>query len=133
MNQVGDNQSLLQSLKDSAYYERFTDKASLWERRLADLDSCLHNLNQVQHWWVYLEPIFSRGALPKEQGRFKRVDGDFRSIMLEVAKDSRVVSLTSRHGIQQMLITILDQLSRCQKALIEFLEVNQLYIHVKLC
>lgn len=76
--QVGDNQCLLQSLKDSPYYKGFSDKASLWEARLADLDEYLHNLNQIQRKWVYLEPIFGRGALPKEQGRFKSVDTDFR-------------------------------------------------------
>lgn len=124
VNQVGDNQCLLQSLKDSAYYEHFVDKASLWETRLAELDEYLHNLNQVQRRWVYLEPIFGRGALPKEQGRFKRVNEDFKRIMVEVVKDSRVVSLTTRQGIKQTLITLLDQLCRCQKALNEFLEVN---------
>jgi len=77
-SQVGDNQSLLQSLKDSPYYKSFEDKASVWEQRLADLDEYLHNLNQIQRKWVYLEPIFGRGALPKEQGRFKRVDDDYR-------------------------------------------------------
>ena len=76
--QVGDNQCLLQSLKDSPYYKGFADKASLWETRLADLDEYLHNLNQIQRKWVYLEPIFGRGALPKEQGRFRSVDNDFR-------------------------------------------------------
>lgn len=78
--QVGDNQCLLQSLKDSPYYKGFEDKASLWETRLADLDEYLHNLNQIQRKWVYLEPIFGRGALPREQGRFKRVDDDFRFV-----------------------------------------------------
>ena len=47
---------------------------------MADLDEFLHNLNQIQRKWVYLEPIFGRGALPKEQGRFKRVDNDFRFV-----------------------------------------------------
>lgn len=80
VNQVGDNQCLLQSLKDSPYYKGFEDKVSIWESRLADLDEYLHNLNQIQRKWVYLEPIFGRGALPREQGRFKRVDDDFRSV-----------------------------------------------------
>jgi len=75
---VGDNQCLLQSLKDSPYYQGFIDKATIWETRLADLDEYLHNLNQIQRKWVYLEPIFGRGALPREQDRFKRVDDDFR-------------------------------------------------------
>lgn len=123
VNQVGDNQCLLQSLKDSPYFAGFADKATLWESRLADLDECLHNLNQIQRRWVYLEPIFGRGALPREQSRFKRVDGDFRAIMQDVVKDDRVLSLVNQTGIKQTLVTLLDQLGRCQKALNEFLEV----------
>uniref|UniRef100_A0A672SRC3 Dynein cytoplasmic 2 heavy chain 1 n=1 Tax=Sinocyclocheilus grahami TaxID=75366 RepID=A0A672SRC3_SINGR len=69
VNQVGDNRCLLQSLKDSPYYLRFQDKVSLWETRLADLDEYLQNLNTIQRKWVYLEPIFGRGALPREQAR----------------------------------------------------------------
>jgi len=126
VNQVGDNQCLLQSLKDSPYYEGYADKAGIWETRLAELDEYLLNLNQVQRRWVYLEPIFGRGALPNEQGRFKRVDSDFKVIMSDIAKDTRVVSLTSRQGIKQTLTTLLDQLCRCQKALNEFLEVREL-------
>ncbi len=124
VNQVGDNQCLLQSLKDSPYFQGFSDKATLWETRLADLDEYLHNLNLIQRRWVYLEPIFGRGALPGEQARFKRVDGDFRSIMEDIAKDDRVLSLLNRTGIRQTLVTLLDQLSRCQKALNEFLEAS---------
>ena len=45
----------------------FADKAGLWETRLASLDSYLHDLNQIQRKWVFLEPIFGRGALPREQ------------------------------------------------------------------
>ncbi|XP_077984893.1 cytoplasmic dynein 2 heavy chain 1-like [Glandiceps talaboti] len=122
VNQVGDNQCLLQSLKDSPYYKGFEDKASLWEQRLADLDEYLHNLNQIQRKWVYLEPIFGRGALPKEQGRFQRVDDEFRAIMVDVSRDNRVLSLVGRAGLRNSLVTLLDQLQRCQKSLNEFLE-----------
>ncbi|XP_071846316.1 cytoplasmic dynein 2 heavy chain 1-like isoform X2 [Apostichopus japonicus] len=122
VTQVGDNQSLLQSLKDSPYYKGFADKATIWEQRLADLDEYLHNLNQIQRKWVYLEPIFGRGALPKEQGRFKRLDDDFRSIMMDVSRDNRVLSLVGKAGLRNTLTTLLDQLQRCQKALNEFLE-----------
>ena len=94
MSQVGDNQCLLQSLKDSPYYRGFEDKASLWETRLADLDEYLHNLNQIQRKWVYLEPIFGRGALPREQGRFKRVDDDFRFVVSESVGDLYILKTT---------------------------------------
>ncbi|TPX62627.1 hypothetical protein PhCBS80983_g00247 [Powellomyces hirtus] len=122
LTQVGDNQSLLQSLKDSPYFKNFADKAVIWERKLVNLEECLRNLNTVQRKWVYLEPIFSRGALPNEQHRFARIDDDFRSIMASVAKDPRVVSLLAYTNIKDVLVTLVDQLERCQKALNEFLE-----------
>ncbi|KAL4829789.1 hypothetical protein H8958_009079 [Nasalis larvatus] len=113
VNQVGDNRCLLQSLKDSPYYKGFEDKVSIWERKLAELDEYLQNLNHIQRKWVYLEPIFGRGALPKEQTRFNRVDEDFRSIMTDIKKDNRVTTLTTHAGIRNSLLTILDQLQRC--------------------
>ncbi|XP_029374274.1 cytoplasmic dynein 2 heavy chain 1 isoform X3 [Echeneis naucrates] len=122
VNQVGDNRCLLQSLKDSPYYRSFQDKVSLWEVRLSDLDEYLLSLNAIQRRWVYLEPIFGRGALPREEARFKRVDEDFRCIMSDIKRDNRIVSLSSRAGIRNSLVTILDQLQRCQKSLNEFLE-----------
>ncbi|KAI5098641.1 cytoplasmic dynein 2 heavy chain 1, partial [Silurus meridionalis] len=122
MNQVGDNRCLLQSLKDSPYYQRFHDKVSLWESRLSDLDDFLQSLNSIQRKWLYLEPIFGRGALPREQSRFQRVDQDFRAIMSDVQGDNRVTSLTTRPGMRNSLNTLQDQLQRCQKSLNDFLE-----------
>ncbi|XP_068004360.1 cytoplasmic dynein 2 heavy chain 1 [Melanerpes formicivorus] len=122
VNQVGEHRCLLQSLKDSPYYKGFEDKVSIWEKKLADLDEYLQNLNQIQRKWVYLEPIFGRGALPKEHARFNRVDEDFRSIMSDIKSDNRITSLNARTGIRNTLITILDQLQRCQRSLMEYLE-----------
>jgi dynein heavy chain 2 len=121
-SQVGDNQALLSSLKDSPYYKNFEDKIVVWEQKLGLLDECLHNLNQVQRKWVYLEPIFGRGALPKEQSRFKGVDRDLRDIMSDTVKDVRVLSLIQSKDISNKLKNMVDQLQRCQKALNEFLE-----------
>lgn len=36
---------------------------------------------EIQRKWVYLEPIFGRGALPQEASRFSRVDGEFRIVL----------------------------------------------------
>lgn len=59
-NAVGDNQRLLQSLKDSPYYPAFGDKATIWETKLALLNAYLELLNVVQRKWVYLvsHPLF---------------------------------------------------------------------------
>ena len=49
--------------------------------RLADLDVYLAQMNEIQRKWIYLEPIFGRGALPSEASRFARVDSEFRAIL----------------------------------------------------
>ena len=122
VNQVGDNQCLLQSLKDSPYYAAFEDKAKVWETRLADIDEYVLNLNQIQRKWLYLEPIFARGALPKEQARFRKVNDEFRGIMGDIERDARVISMCNRTGLRSVLNNLLDQLQRCQKSLAQFLE-----------
>ena len=76
--QIGEHQSLLQSLKHSAYYSRFSDKSEIWQTKISELDSNLHLINLIQRKWVYLEPIFGGGALPNEQSRFNRIDADFK-------------------------------------------------------
>lgn len=67
------------------------------------------------------------GALPKEQGRFRGVDKEFRDIMSEIATNPRLVIFAQRKDLSNMLKGMLDQLGRCQKALNELLEVKQKY------
>nr|XP_032832089.1 cytoplasmic dynein 2 heavy chain 1 [Petromyzon marinus]XP_032832097.1 cytoplasmic dynein 2 heavy chain 1 [Petromyzon marinus]XP_032832104.1 cytoplasmic dynein 2 heavy chain 1 [Petromyzon marinus] len=122
LGQLADQRSLLQSLRDSPYYRGFEDKVQVWESRLSDLDESLHNLNLIQRKWLYLEPIFGRGALPREHARFLRVHNDFCDIMREVSRDMRLLTLVARPGIKRTLSAMLDQLQRCQKALNDFLE-----------
>uniref|UniRef100_A0A914XX81 Cytoplasmic dynein 2 heavy chain 1 n=1 Tax=Panagrolaimus superbus TaxID=310955 RepID=A0A914XX81_9BILA len=122
INQVKDNQALLQSLKNSPYYTQFKDQTSIWEKRITDLDVYLQSMNEIQRKWVYLEPIFGRGSLPSEASRFNRVDIEFRVILQEIAKDSRLVALCNRASLGRTLEQTTDQLNRCQRALNEFLE-----------
>lgn len=68
--------------------------------------------------------MYLKGALPKEQIRFREVDKDFREIMLDISKNPRLVNLAQRKDLSNLLKTMLDQLGRCQKALNELLEVN---------
>lgn len=48
LNKIGDNQSLLQSVKNSADYDSFSERAELWDRKLTDLDKLLTTLAQIQ-------------------------------------------------------------------------------------
>jgi dynein heavy chain 2 len=89
---------------------------------VSDVSQILGKLQQVQRRWLYLSPIFSRGALPQEQPRFRRIDEDFRQVMSEVESDSLVMSMANRSGLADRLVVTIDQLERCQKALSDFLE-----------
>ena len=128
LNKVGDNQVLLQSIKGSPYYKAFGDRAVVWERKLADLDEILHNLNTAQRKWVSLEPYQEQMKLNQNTSGFnyrevfKRIDDDFRLIMGDTFKDSRVVALLRIGSIKSMLNSMLERLERCQKSLNEFLE-----------
>ncbi|CAH8626081.1 unnamed protein product [Dicrocoelium dendriticum] len=125
VSQVGDNLSLLASLQDSPQFGSFADRAGAWDQRLTDLDHCLSVLQSIQRKWVYLEPILGRGALPKEAGRFAQVDGEFRRLLSSLKADNRVVSLVAgKRGncLKTQLSTMQDQMTRCQRALNNYLE-----------
>ena len=122
MTQVSDHQALLMNLKESRYFSRFEDQIGQFESKLSGVDEYLQKLNIIQRKWVYLEPILGRGALPQEQGRFKRVDEEYRSIMLNLGGNPKVLNLCNIPGLKDSLEMILEQLDRCQKALNDFLE-----------
>lgn len=52
LNKIGDNQSLLQSVKNSADYDSFSERAEIWEKKLTDLEKCLTALAQIQRKYV---------------------------------------------------------------------------------
>jgi dynein heavy chain 2 len=101
---------------------QFAEKAVKWANRLTDLDFVLQNIKEIQRKWIRIEPIFGRGALPNEQGRFQRVDDELRDILQDIQRDNRVMSLVNRTGLRGILTQMLDQLRRCQKSLKEFLD-----------
>lgn len=123
--EVGDNQSLVGSLRDSPYFKPFADQAAYYESRFYTLDGCMNTLNSIQRRWVYLEPIFGRGSLPSEAPRFNKVDREFRNIMGKLESDAKVINLADEAlfpNLQSTLNSMSDQLDRCMKALSAFLE-----------
>ncbi len=126
--EMGDKQSLLSSLKESQFFKAFEDQGLALEAKMSILDVVLHTLNSIQRKWVYLEPIFGRGALPSEEARFKRVDEDFTDIMQSVDREPKLFYLADAQifpGLPDRLKVMLDQLERCQKALADFLEAKR--------
>lgn len=122
---LGDNQSLLASLKESQFFKPFEGEAIQYETKMTLLDQALSQLNTIQRKWVFLAPIFAKGALPAEQPRFRKVDEEFTTIMGSIERDPKLFNLTDDMLFPQLLdrlTTMVDQLERCQKALADFLE-----------
>ena len=119
---LSDQQALASSLKESPYYGLFEDTAKQIETKLVTLDAVLHTLNVIQRKWVYLFPIFSKGALPNEQARFKRIDSEFRTIMSDVRINPLIMALASVPHLSESVQSMNDQMDRCQRALNDFLE-----------
>ncbi|KAL1506398.1 hypothetical protein ABEB36_005769 [Hypothenemus hampei] len=122
LNSIGDHQILLQSLKHSGNIDTFMEKANYWENKLENLNFCLTLLTQVQKRWLYLEPIFGSGTLAQEKTRFERLDRDFRKIMTSIEKDTRVTEICKYANLKSTLQYIMEQLSRCQHSLDNFLK-----------
>lgn len=76
-----------------------------------------------------MEPVLGRGALPSESERFSRVDRDFRKFVNSTyggGKSARpvnslVVEYREKTKLSE-LTAMMEQLGRCQKNLIEYLE-----------
>lgn len=73
VTEVSDYQSMAASLQQSPFFAMFRDQIEGWVKRLATLQEGLSSMAAVQRKWVYLEPIFSRGALPNHASRFRQV------------------------------------------------------------
>uniref|UniRef100_A0A1A9WMF6 Dynein heavy chain, cytoplasmic n=1 Tax=Glossina brevipalpis TaxID=37001 RepID=A0A1A9WMF6_9MUSC len=121
LNKIFDNQSLLQSAKNSAAFGAFSDQAELWESRLNSLEIILTSLNQAQRRWVYLEPVFGSGTLRNEEALFKRIDKDFRYVMREIQMDPKVISLIKINNISTIVKSLESQLARCQNNLMSYI------------
>jgi dynein heavy chain 2 len=122
ISDISDKQALLVSVKTSEYFSRFEDQITQYEMKFSNLDEWLTNLNLIQRKWVYLDPIFSRGALPSEQSRFRKIDDEFRNILNILFTNKRVATIFTIIGIQNTLNMLIDQLEKCQKALNDYLE-----------
>lgn len=86
---------------------------------------------EVQRTWMHLESIFMssediRRQLPVDSDRFDRIDGEFKNMMLDMAKTPNVVEATNRDGLLSSLDILQKELVLCEKALAEYLETKRL-------
>ena len=64
--------------------------------------------------------------MPEDSSRFDTVDKDFKVLMVEMAKTPNVVKATNSEGLSEKLLELMQSLSKCEKALAEYLETKRL-------
>lgn len=126
-----DNQVQLQNLMTSKYIAHFLKEVSTWQKQLSTVDVVITIWMEVQRAWSHLESIFIgsddiRSQLPEDSARFDGVDADFKELAIDAARTPNVVTCCTKAGLYEKLEDIQMRLSKCEKALAEYLETKRL-------
>ena len=126
-----DNQVQLQTLMTSKYIAHFLESVSGWQKKLSTTDSVMTIWFEVQRTWSHLESIFIgsediREQLREDAERFDVIDSEFKQIMADAAKQTNVVLCTNKPGLYDHLERLQSMLTKCEKALAEYLETKRL-------
>lgn len=124
-----DNQVCLQNLITSKFIAHFLEEVSSWQKKLMVADQVITVWFEVQRTWTHLESIFMssediRKQLPVDSERFDRIDTEFKILMDEMSRSSNVVQSTNKEGLFERLENLQKELTLCEKALAEYLEVR---------
>ncbi|PAA56702.1 hypothetical protein BOX15_Mlig034196g2 [Macrostomum lignano] len=126
-----DNQAQLQNMLTNKHVAYFLDQVRDWVRRLATADQVLAIYLEVQRTWINLESIFIgsediREQLPESSQRFDAIDKDFKDIVTTVERYTNVVASTNQDGLYDRLEKVQQDLSVCEKALMDYMETKRL-------
>jgi len=126
-----DNQVQLQALMTSKYIAHFLEEVSGWQKKLSTTDSVMTIWFEVQRTWSHLESIFIgsediRTQLREDAERFDVIDREFKQIMEDAKQNINVVACTNKPGLYEHLEKLQNMLTKCEKALAEYLETKRL-------
>jgi len=120
----------LASMKISPYYKVFEEEIAPWDEKLQRLHIIFDVWIDVQRRWVYLQGIFFGSAdiknqLQSEYTKFKNIDNEFTGLMKKVAAKPNMLEVAAIQGLQKNLEKLAEQLSKIQKALGDYLEMQR--------
>ncbi|XP_039273758.2 dynein axonemal heavy chain 3-like isoform X3 [Styela clava] len=120
-----------QTMKGSPFIAPIETEAREWEEKLILMQDILDAWLKCQATWLYLEPIFSSedimAQMPEEGRKFGIVDSYWRDIMLNAAKDTKVLVATAQNNMLGRLQESNELLEQIQKGLNNYLEKKRIY------
>ncbi|KAM9783033.1 dynein axonemal heavy chain 11 [Neosynchiropus ocellatus] len=126
-----DHQVQLQGVFQSKHVDHFLLQVVELQNQLTVADSVLMVWIEVQRTWAHLEGIF-KGCddicqqLPEDANRFRAIDSEFQELMFASAKIQNFIEATNRQGLFKKLEDLQKRLSRCEKALADYLETKRI-------
>lgn len=128
-----EHQVQVHNMSTSKYISYFEREFSEWARSLAQAEHVIRTWTEVQRKWIYLESIFVRSEdlrrqLPNDSLLFDVINAEFNKILTDEISCSRtsVIEITNKTGLCQRIELLLEGLTRCEKALNEYLETKRL-------
>ncbi|KAI5737346.1 hypothetical protein M8J76_012600 [Diaphorina citri] len=126
-----ENQVQLQNMASSKFVGYFQKEVNEWQIKLSNADAVISIWIEVQRTWQHLESIFIgsddiRQQLPEDSRRFDATDKAFRALAQDMHKTPNVVIGTNKPGLYEKLETIQKDLTKCEKALAQYLETKKL-------
>ncbi|KAL5112917.1 Dynein heavy chain 10 axonemal [Taenia crassiceps] len=128
--QTLDDSSLsLQSMSTSRFAEPFVGEIRGLEKVLTQASEVLEIWVQVQRKWLHLEGLFSGSdvhtRIPKEAGRFDKINLIFKKTVEEATKNSYVRNWCLKPGRVRELQSIIMDFEICQKSLTAYLKTKR--------
>ncbi|KAJ1529252.1 hypothetical protein ONE63_006052 [Megalurothrips usitatus] len=126
-----ENQVQLQNMMGSKFIAFFLTEVSEWQSKLGNADAVISIWMEVQRTWCHLESIFVgsediRSQLPEDCRRFDMVDVEFKKLLEDLTKEPNIVRFTNKKGLYEKLEELQAHLTKCEKALAEYLETKRL-------
>jgi len=114
----------------SQFFKLFEDEVLQWAEKLQFIRTVFDIWTDVQRKWIYLEGIFFgpsdiKTQLPNEYTRFSSINNEFIQLMKQVGNKPRILDVIQQQNLQKSLERTADQLSKVQKALGDYLELQR--------
>nr|AML30857.1 axonemal inner arm dynein heavy chain 1 [Marsilea vestita] len=119
-----------QNMSSSAFAQFFSERISVWLKRINRMQSILSEWLKMQAAWMYLQPIFGSEdilkQMPKEGTAFHSVDKVWRRIVPIVLKTKTILEAADIEGLLEDLKVGNEALDVVQKGLNQYLETKRL-------
>lgn len=124
---IEDHLNMLESIKVSPYYPRFSNRVKNFEKRLMSMSQIVNIWHDAQKQWVYLLGIFKdkdrlEKLMPLDVSRFENISYEFKNLTSEALSVPVALEITDIPDILKSIQRLSESLYKIRKSLVGYLE-----------